>query len=254
MTLDSREYDYKNYRLLWKIGAALELDNFTLGFTVTTPSIKIYGSGLAGINISIIGQDINGDGQPSDVILADFQEGLEANFPTPLSIGIGTNFTLAEYTLGILNIYASAEWYAGTDKFTVIETENPLDSSAIGFSPFDVTHERNSVLNFGVGLEQIFSDNFTGYISFRTDFSHVNSDSDTNLSVTSADIYHFVGGTTFTFIKTEWTIGVGYSIGKDSVVKKFKPFDSEVGERLIGFIDTTPFEYKNFTFILGFSF
>jgi len=254
MTLDSREYEYKNYRLLWKIGMALELEKLTIGFTVTTPSIKIYGTGLAGINISIIGQDIDGDGMPNDVILGDYQEGLEANYPTPLSIGIGTNLTLAKYSLGTLNVFASAEWYAGTDKFTVIKTENPPESPAIGFSPFDITQERNSVLNFGIGVEQIFSEKFTGYASFRTDFSHVNSGSDTNLAVTAADIYHVVGGTTFTFMKSEWTVGIGYSFGNNIMEKKFKPFDSRVGERLIGFIDAVPFEYKSFTFVLGFSF
>jgi hypothetical protein len=231
-----------------------ELEKLTIGITLTTPSIKIYGSGLAGINISIIGQDINGDGQPNDVILADYQEDLEANFPTPLSIGIGTNFTLAKYVLGTLNIYASAEWYAGADKFTVIKTKYPLESSATEFFPFDITHERNSVLNFGIGLAQVFSDKFTCYISFRTDFSHVNSDSSTNFAVTSADIYHFMGGTTFTFMKSELTIGIGYSFGEDIIEKKFKPFDSKVEERLIGFIKKLPFEYRSFTFVLGYSF
>lgn len=254
MTFDSREYDYTNYRLLWKLGLIWELEKLTLGVTLTTPSIKIYGRGLAGINISIIGQDINGDGQPNDVILADYQEDLEANFPTPLSIGVGANFSLPKYVLGTLNIYASAEWYAGTDKFSVIKTENPPESPGIGFSPFDVTHERNSVLNFGIGLAQIFSDKFTCYFSFRTDYSHIKRDSSTNLAVTGADIYHFAGGTTFTFMKSEWTIGIGYSFGQDIIEKRFEPFDSNVKERLIGLIDKLPFEYKNFTFIFGFSF
>ena len=161
MGIDALSYDYQNYRVLWKVGCALEFDRFHVGLTLTTPSLEIYGKGSAGINRTISGMDHIEDVQNNNVVIADYQDGLDSDFPTPLALGVGTTITLSTTQLGTLNLYASAEWYAGVDKFEVVKTKEFVGQSDGEIYRNEITHELDDVLNIGLGFEHIFSKNFT---------------------------------------------------------------------------------------------
>ncbi len=248
MALDSREYKYDTVGALWKLGAAFDFKRLTLGLTVTTPSVKLYGDGRVGRNTTIILQEPDNPETP-DIMLADFQKGLPADYKNPWSVGLG-----ATIKIGSTNVYTSAEWFSGLDEYVVVKGSDFEGQTSGDILPNQITHELDDVLNFGLGLEQILSPSLTLYGSFWTDFSAHKPNSTSNLSVTDWDIYHIMTGSTFTFLKSQWTLGVGYSYGARSAFTGDRA--QSPGLRLIAqrFFKEAGFSYSSFRWILGFSF
>ncbi len=244
-----RDFKYSNYRILWKLGLAFDFERITLGLTVTPPSLKLYGSGNTGINISVVRQDMDGDGTNDNYMAADFQDGLDSDYRTPLSLGIGLTYKFENFRL-----YGSAEWFSRVNKYDVITGEDFTVQSTGGSLPNKVTHELDSVLNYGFGIEYTFNPNLKTYSSFTTDFSARRPGSDTNLSVTDWNIYHIMGGTTFTIKRYSFTLGLGYSVGNRLTRQRSEPIPLSVQERLIGIIDQLEFSYSNVKFLFGFAF
>lgn len=253
MFVDSISYDYRNYRLLWKIGGAFNLGRIQLGLTLTTPSIELYGTGAAGINKTITGTDLDKDGTKDTIVIADYQEGLDSDFPTPFVLGIGATYKLAITKLEIINLYASAEWYSGIRKFDVIKTKEFVGQSDGKTYRTEITHELDDVLNYGLGIEYVFNKNITLYGSITTDFSARKPGSDTNLSVTDWDIYHLSTGATFRVKNTEWTLGLGYAWG-DRKKRRTDSLDPEVENKFKWYLNNVNFKYDSIKFLFGFSF
>jgi hypothetical protein len=244
-----REYSYVNYRLLWKMGAAFDFDKITLGLTLTTPSVKLYGNGSTGLNTTIVGLDLDEDNLKDDFMAADYQEKLDANYKTPISLGIGITYKLEN-----IRLYGSAEWFSGMGKYEVMRGEDFMIQSTGETKPMSITHELESVLNFGVGIEYIFTPKLKTYASFTTDFSAADPTSDTNLSISSWDIYHMMAGADFTLGSFAFTLGVGYAFG-ERITQRFT--EDEILEARV-FLEQTlsglEYQYSNFKFVLGFAF
>ncbi len=246
---NSREYSYVNYRLLWKIGAAFDFDRITLGLTLTTPSTKIYGSGSTGLNTTIVGLDLNDDQVKDDFMAADYQEKLDANYKTPLSLGIGLTFKFDN-----IRLYGSAEWFASMAKYEVMRGEDFTIQSTGETKPISLTHELESVLNFGIGIEYVFTPKLRTYVSFTTDFSAADPSSDTNLSISSWDIYHMMVGADFTLGSFAFTLGVGYAFGNPINPRFIEEEALAAQEFLENTLSGLEYRYSNFKFVLGFAF
>ena len=249
LVLNGHEYSYVNYRLLWKMGAAFDFDKITLGFTLTTPSIKIYGSGGIGLNLTVVGLDLNEDRTKDDFMAADYQEKLDANYKTPLSLGIGLTYKFEN-----VRVYGSAEWFAGMAKYEVMRGEDFTIQSTGETKSISLTHELESVLNFGIGIEYFFSPKLKSYASFTTDFSAVDPDSDTNLSLSSCDIYHMMVGADFTLGNLSFTLGVGYAYGSRLTNTFTEGEESAAREFLENTLSGMEYKYSNIKFVLGFAF
>ncbi len=249
MTICKRDFRYSNYRLLWKLGLAFDFDRITLGLTFVTPSVKLYGSGTAGVNITVVSQDVDGDGINDDYMAADYQYDLDSNYHTPLSLGIGMTYKFENFRL-----YGSAEWFCRVDKYEVLSVKDFTIQSTGENLPNSVTHELDSILNFGLGMEYTFNKNLKTYSSFTTDFSARNPDTDTNLSVTDWNIYHITGGTTFKILRYSLTLGLGYAFGRRQAVQILDPLPENFQGRLIGAAGQYQFNYSSFKFLLGFAF
>lgn len=248
LTLFKRDYSYMNTLLVWKLGVALDFDRVTFGLTMTTPSIKLYGDGTTGINITMVWQDLDDDGTKEDYLAADYQDGLDANYRTPLSVGFGMTFKFQN-----VRLYGSAEWFDDMDKYEVMSVEDfPAQSSGEMLSN-NLTHELDSVLNYGIGIEYNFNQNLTIYSSFCTDFSAQKPGSDTNLSISDWDIHHIQGGTTFKIKRSEFTLGLGYAWGKKPTEQKYD-IPEDIEEGYLGFIKDLEFKYSSIKFIIGFAF
>jgi hypothetical protein len=246
---NSREYSYVNYRLLWKIGAAFDFDRITLGLTLTTPSTKIYGSGSTGLNTTIVGLDLNDDQVKDDFMAANYQEKLNANYKTPLSLGIGLTFKFDN-----IRLYGSAEWFAGMAKYEVMRGEDFTIQSTGETRSISVTHELESVLNFGIGIEYVFTPKLKTYASFTTDFSAADPSSDTNLSILSWDIYHMMAGADFTLGSFAFTLGVGYAFG-NPITPRFTEEEALAAQEFLeNTLSGLEYKYSNFKFVLGFAF
>ncbi len=249
MTIYKWDYKYSSYRILWKLGLAFDFDRITLGLTLTPPSLKLYGRGSSGINITVVRQDMDGDGTNDNYLATDFKDGLDCNYHTPLSVGMGLTFKFKN-----LRLYGSAEWFDRVDRYDVLDGEYFAALSSSDTLPNKVTHELDSVLNFGIGIECTFRKNLKTYSSFTTDFSARTPGTDTNLSITDWNIYHFMSGTTFKIKSYSFTLGLGYAFGSRRTMRVPNPISEEIQERLIGSISGYEFNYSSIKFLIGFAF
>jgi len=225
------EFSYSNWRLLWKLGLAAELESWTLGLAVTTPSAELFGSGSHFVNLSFIGVD-------SDSLLSDYQEDLPAHYRSSWAVAAG-----ASYKMNRTNLYGSVEWFNAVDRFTVIAGEDFQAQTTGEVFSNSAIQELKSVINFGFGVEHVFTEKLSLFGSFATDFSAAPAASSTtnsnwepypyvgnsNITISNWDIYHITVGSQFTFMGFELTLGVERAFGS-SPVAQFVRFLPETPE------------------------
>ncbi len=249
MALGARQYHYQNFRILWKVGLAFDFDRFTLGLTLTTPSLKIYGTGSTGVNATVAGLDMDGDGAVDDFMAVAYSDRQPASFRTPLSLAAGATFKLRNF-----RIYGSTEWFARIRPYTVVDAEEFEAQTTGELLSTDVTHEFDSVLNTGIGLEYTHSPRFKSYASFTTDFSARKPGTETNLSLTDWDIHHIVAGAEVTVKNSALTFGLGYSFGSREVGIRPGVLEPEGIEWLWDPFAALQFRYASYKLIVGFAF
>jgi hypothetical protein len=249
MALGSRQYLYRNIRILWKIGLAFDFKWATMGLTLTTPGLTLYGTGSTGVNSTVVALDMNGDGVGDDFLAADYSNRLPVAFRTPFSLAAGMTVKIQR-----VRVYWSAEWFAPVRPYTVIDAAKFTAQSTGELLSTDVTQELAAVLNTGVGLEWVYSSRFKGYASFTTDYSAKKPGTATNLSLTDWDIHHFVTGAEVAIKKSAVTFGLGYSFGGREVGTRPDVLERE---KLAGFWDpfaSLKFRYSTYKLIFGFAF
>ncbi len=249
LVMDSHQYSYMNWRLLWKLGAAFDFDRITLGITLTTPSLRLAGRGTTGVSTTAVAQDLDGDGVQTDFLALDYKEGLKANFKTPTSLAIGSTLKLRNFRL-----YGTAEWFSPIDWYEVIDGGDFYSQSTGQMLSNKITHELKSVLNFGIGIESIIGPRFKAYGSFTTDYSARKKEANTSLSVTDWDIYHLMAGADFRIRESAFTLGLGYAFGGRKAGKRLVSGIDNVRQELLELITGSEFRYSSFKFIFGFSF
>jgi hypothetical protein len=248
MAFGERQYSYYHFRALWKIGLACDFEKITLGLTLTSPSLGIGGSGSTGVDSSLAGLDMNGDGVADDFLAADFHRRLPVTYETPFSLAAGVTYKIQN-----VRLYLSAEWFARVLPYTVVDAAPFAAQSTGEILSTDVTQELAPVLNWGLGVEWSYSPRFKGYASFTTDYSAKRPGTSTNISLTDWDILHIITGGEFFIKKSSVTVGVGFSFG-----------GREIGTRpdiiartgLDGFWDpfeSLKFRYNCYKLIVGFA-
>jgi len=246
--LGARQYRYSHFRVLWKVGLAVDLTDITLGLTVTTPSLAVSGRGMAGADSSVAGLDTDGDGRADDYLAADYQDRLPAAYRSPFSLAMGVTFKIHK-----VRIYASGEWFGRVRPYTVVDAaDSAAQSTGEAFS-IDVTQELEAVMNTGFGLEWFYSSRFKGYASFTTDYSARRPGTSANLSLTNWDNYHFMTGAELFIKRTALTVGLGYSLGGQAVGSRPSVFD---GVGALGAWDPyreMRFRFATYRIILGFA-
>lgn len=246
--LGARQYRYSHFRVLWKVGLAVDLKDVTLGLTVTTPSLAISGRGMAGTESSVVGLDTDSDGTADDFLAADYQDRLPAAYRSPFSLAVGVTFKIRK-----VRIYASGEWFDRVRPYTVVDAEDFAAQSTGEIVSIDVTQELEAVLNTGFGLEWFYSSRFKGYASFTTDYSARRPGTATNLSLTNWDNYHFMTGAELFVKRTALTVGLGYSFGSRAVGNRPAVFE---GIGVLGSWDPyrdVKYRFATYKLILGFA-
>ena len=225
-----------------------DLEPITLGLTLTSPSLSIFGRGSIGVDSTLAGLDMNGDGTADDFLASDYRRRLPVTYETPFSIAAGMTLKIRK-----VRLYWSTEWFARVRPYAVVDSAPFAAQSTGKILSTDVTQELAAVLNWGVGLEWSYSPRFKGYASFTTDRSAKKPGTSTNISLTDWDILHLVTGGEFTIKKSSVTVGVGFSFG-----------GQEIGERpdivarsgLAGVWDpfgSLRFRYNCYKLIVGFA-
>ncbi|MBE0591924.1 MAG: hypothetical protein IH616_05940, partial [Gemmatimonadales bacterium] len=240
LALEETAYEYYSYRMLWKLGVTVEWLGASLGLTVTTPGVRLFGSGKSETNLTAIDAAA---GPGEYVFVADYQEKLAATYRSPTSVAGG-----ASYRLGGTRLYASTEWFAAQDEFDIMGLAPFVGQSTGDTVVPRVTQARRSVTNVGFGVEQVLGPATRGYASFRTDLSAATPGAETDVAVSSWDIYFMTLGATFRLANTDVTLGAGYGFGRQSIPQD--PPD-EGGGVLPSSLDVKYRNYRLF-FALGF--
>jgi len=202
------DVSYDNVRLLWKLGVGVDLAPLTLGLTVTTPSVNILGSGSVFLSY---GRNYPGTGSDSSqkaVLLATNQKDVSSRYRTSWAIGMG-----AGYSFGRSRLHFSAEWYAPVSFFRVLETTSFTGQSDGKEHPVELTDERKSVVNAGLGFQYTVSPSVDLYGSVVTDFSYVPAGTSSNLSLSPWDLLHVSFGTVLSFSLLDVTVGLSFAGG-----------------------------------------
>jgi len=231
-------YRFNNCRTLLKAGIGFNLNPLTIGLTVTSPSLNIFGSGSVGTHLFISGIDTNR-------FDSNYQEEVESKFNSSWAAGLG-----GAYNFGKTKLHLSAEWYDAISKYDVLDTESYISQSSGEVLTNDLTHEAKSIINFGLGIDYFASDSLIFSVSVTSDFSAYVENTTTNLASYSAwDIIHVAGGSTFHVWKSEITVGVVYSFGSQTLANKI---DITPGGDNNSLDRQSEFKYSQIKVLLGF--
>ena len=241
----TQQFEYKVVSMMAKIGIAAIFDQLTLGLTVTTPYLTMSGSGSSLINLINTGTGADS----STIFIANNQLEVAAAYHTPLSVGFGLG-----YKIGKHRIHLSAEWFDAVVKYDVLETEDFVGQSDGKTYANRVNTEAKSVLNYGIGGEFYLKEKLWLYVSFVTDFTANIPDTQTNLGVSTWDIFHLSGGVLFSVGRSEITVGANYAFGNEKLRGQVNLPESEIGNDVSDLLANTEMEYMRIKFLLGFSF
>jgi hypothetical protein len=244
-----REFNYQNYRLLWKAGIGFELSPLTMGLTVGTPSVGLFGGGSALYDLSSTGFDLDGDGQPDNILSANYQDDIDTHFESSWTVGVG-----GAYDIGKLKLHFSVEWFDAVKKFDILNTADFVSRSSGDTLSNPLSHESKSVVNYGLGVEYLLGQKTTAYVSFTTDYSAAVNGTQTNLSVLNYDISHVAGGLAFTLGRWDLIVGGTYSFGNDKLNNVIQGLDQIQDNPLLDPLHDADVKFTRVRFLFGFSF
>ena len=223
------EYDYLNFRILWKAGIGFTIDPLKFGLTFTTPSINIVGTGSTDINLSGAGLEHDSSSNRDDFLISNFQDDLSSTFNSPFSIGLGVY-----YDFGNFKLHLATEYFNQVDKYNIL-TPDPFQTQTGDLTiSNDLTAAYDAVLNYGLGMEYYLNPKFTIYAAFNTDFSAYATGEQTNSTISNWNIYHVTAGAAFTIDKLQITSGIATSFANDNVeFPKIRPLTIDNGEAAV---------------------
>jgi hypothetical protein len=164
------------------------------------------------IRFLVKGVDTSGDGINDNQFQSNFQDEINSEYKSSWAVGVGGG-----YRLGKFKFHASAEWYDKIDEFFVLDTEEYTAQSSGEILTNDLSHELKSVTNYGIGIDFFSNPDLIFSASFVTDFSARVPTTETNHSISTWDIYHISGGTTFKLGNSDLTLGLEYAFGSKNL-------------------------------------
>jgi hypothetical protein len=241
--------DYWNVRLVFKLGVAWDLSPLTLGFALTAPGIDLFGQGSSLVDVFVNGIDVDEDGSPDTELIANYVTDLPTEYRSPASIAAGCSYRYRNTT-----VHFTGEYFEAVESYELMPTVY-FDSPTTGKT---YTHRMilglDGVFNWGIGVEQQIRPWLKAYGSFITDRSAALDGKATSVAVSNWDLYHLMGGTAFSFLGNDITLGLGYTWGGDML--NSDPYLAEPGEDTgIPVLDEEyTVDYRVLKVIVGFAF
>ncbi|MGK0316940.1 MAG: hypothetical protein ACI86M_003178 [Saprospiraceae bacterium] len=136
------------------------------------------------------------------------------DYQTPWSVGLGIEIPLVGSVLSI-----SGEYFTQIEKYNLIDdVDDPLDGLAENqeLTSVKIGQANDRVLNVAIGIERMWNKKYTWFYGFRTDFSP-RSLFDLGEGITflasTPDIYHLSTGGSYSYRKSQFSVGVDYGFG-----------------------------------------
>jgi len=209
---------YMTFRLLGKVGLSYFSGPLKLGFTITTPSIGLYGNGSiqrenSNIVVSEIPVDLKGN-----FMIMDSKSSVKAKYKHPLSIAAGFDYQSAKTRLAI-----SSEYFFRINSYHLLEPASepfiypPSLAESEDFKTLidDFLHTENAakpVLNVAVGFSQVVYKKLSLLVGASTDFTNYETTDESNELLHGfggSDLYHISSG--FSYERKKSTISLGFS-------------------------------------------
>ncbi len=224
-------------RLLAKVGAIYESEDFRIGITFTTPSVHLYSSALLGGYVSSTGlfyRNDEGNIQgPHDFIATNTGKDLISNYRSPFSAGFAFVKIVDEYQFGF-----GGEYFAHISFNTVVSSENsnfiiinpsenelPINGKRAVLTTFQ---EASSIFNYGFFIGRKITQELTAYFNFKTDFSTSKKHGNEFVYVNNDmwDFYHLTLGAIFQTQKISVGIAAQYSLSRDKNIPSLTNLNS----------------------------
>ncbi|WP_375324139.1 hypothetical protein [Flagellimonas sp. GZD32] len=190
-----------------KIGICYVDESIELGLNIDLPYFQIKGKGR-------IAEEklVSGNTETSGLFTSMDLQDLKAKRKRPIGFQFGAGIPLKNG-----RIHTKISWNKRLKPYTLIQTPDLLRNGSF-------TEEFRSVFNYGIGYQHNFSDIFSAYGSFSTDFSPFDSsaslfdliDEEQRRTSFNTDYYHFGLGTRTSIASIGFTIGAIYSHGKSN--------------------------------------
>ena len=225
---DETDYvHFNNYRLLLKGGLLYKKKSWSIGLSITSPSINVYSDGKRVAReksrSNIMGPDTV---RLPDYTLTDYAEKKEmkADFKSPFSIAVGATVHLS--TEHKQTLYFTSEFFAGIKPYRIVSAhENSWTAEGSEWLTF--VNGGKSLINVAVGYNIQLKENVRLMGGFRTDFnSRKNMDlspfeDSKKIKGLTMDIYRLSGGVIFTFKGQDFIVGLQYSVGREINQEQF---------------------------------
>jgi len=231
------EFRYTNVRLLAKLGFVWGRGPLSLGTTLTTPSLNVFGGGRVFFERRLQDYVLPGQSEAFTLLEASRQDDLPATHKSPLSMAGG-----GRYETGNTGFSLGLEWFNSVGLYTAVDGETFVGQTTGREIDMDRTHAARSVLNYGVGADHELSPGVQLYLAAFTDRSSLPPAPERgDLGATSWDIYHVSAGSAFTVGLADLTVGLSYGFGSDRTTT------------LLGIDETADLNYTGLRLLLGFS-
>jgi hypothetical protein len=210
-------WNYTHARILWKIGFVYVLENLSFGMNITTPALDISGSGTAFYQIS------NFEVSSPPFLLSAYREEIDVSYREPFSVALG-----AAYKMQNSRLYFTLEYFNQLPEFTVMNLPPITGEDEDILVENDLKHEMTSVINFGLGFEQVMSKNLSLYFSFLSDKSGTPPGTNSDISFTRYNIHYIAAGSKFTLFNFKLTLGLNFGFGSSEIQKNNLYFNNMV--------------------------
>jgi len=252
-TNEEQKFNARVMGFIFKPAINIDLDEFKMGLTLTTPSISL---GLLN-NYAYRSQSSILPDEDILLKLSDSHDRFSGVYKTPFSANIG-----AEYDFGKLLIGFSMEWFAKIDPYEMIKPNDKSESPEYPTAPSEdyaiPMMANKSITNFGFSVKYRIKDWISYIGSFRTDMNYFDDEALNRYdqfvpSFTYWDLIHITSGIKMSNKRLDLTVGLDYANGSSENDPQFVSMTSATqANYLLGDIqNNTSTQYHNFSFTIG---
>jgi hypothetical protein len=226
-----RENEYNHFRLLAKAGIAWRPGRWELGANVTAPGVKLWGNGKSVFNASVVGD------AAAPVLSASVQKGLESTYHAPWSVAGGATWRRPRGA-----IHATVEWFSSVAAYDILQPDPAPVAGSSETVPLTYRGEADSVICYGLGLEQHVGDRVVLYAGAAHNESAWVAERD---AFAAWDLTDFTTGLTFVTGRAKLALGLGYAWGSKELPQPLVLADET------GFPPTVDAKFSRWTISVG---
>jgi hypothetical protein len=228
--------NYTHIGLRLKLGASYESAAHHLGLVLSSPLLKLYGTGSVLSDISINNLTLPGTSSDLNLLASTRQTKLKTTWKTPLSIAGGYAY---DYGSGQFSLVT--EFFSGLKNYTILKADDALfvknsdveTPEAVDDGGLNLTDERKKVLNFGIGFSKVLNPTIVLMLALRSDFNYLKTSADDIQNIDLWNNYHFQFGANFKRRKFNLRAGLQLSYGRTSNYEQQANFDTLTEDNLL---------------------